>query len=221
MELTKNNDELRFFKDTGFFDEKELALKHLRDADEILTSEGVDYCVMFGTLLGLLRHDGLIPWDDDLDIIVFDTDHFEKRCRRQFEARGYVVFDDMRVLEGTEKRCGYRIHSEQGLSIPGQSWKFPWLGVWEPDIKKPNMTLPPEEFSYSVDDFFPLERRSFLGFTVSVPRLSDGIVRQYYGSDVMEICMLHNMDHRNYKPTGYPTTKYPLEDVLTYLKENP
>lgn len=221
MELAKISDELHFFRETGFFEEKELALKHLRDADDILTSAGVDYCVMFGTLLGLLRHDGLIPWDDDLDIIVFDTDDFEKKCRRQFEARGYVVFDDVRVLEGTEKRCGYRIHSEQGLSIPGQSWKFPWLGVWEPDIKKPNMTLPPEAFSYSVDDFFPLERRSFLDFTVSVPRLSDGIVKQYYGKDVMEICILHGMDHRNYKPTGYPTTKFPIEDVLAYLKENP
>ncbi len=221
MKQAKSSDELYFFRETGFFEEKELALKHLKDADEILYSEGVDYCVMFGTLLGLLRHDGLIPWDDDLDIIIFDTENFERRCRRQFEARGYVVYDDMRVLEGTEKRCGYRIHSEQGLSIPGQSWKFPWLGVWEPDIKNSNMTLPPEEFSYSVDDFFPLERRSFLGFTVSVPRLSDGIIKQYYGNDVMEICVLHNMDHRNYKPTGYPTTKFPLQDVLAYLQEIP
>lgn len=221
MKQAKSSDELYFFRETGFFEEKELALKHLKDADEILYSEGVDYCVMFGTLLGLLRHDGLIPWDDDLDIIIFDTENFERRCRRQFEARGYVVYDDMRVLEGTEKRCGYRIHSEQGLSIPGQSWKFPWLGVWEPDIKNSNMTLPPEEFSYSVDDFFPLERRSFLGFTVSVPRLSDGIIKQYYGNDVMEICVLHNMDHRNYKSTGYPTTKFPLQDVLAYLQEIP
>jgi hypothetical protein len=82
------------------------------------------------------------------------------------------------------------------------------------------MTLPPEEFSYLVDDFFPLERRPFLDFTVSVPRLSDRIIKQYYGNDVMEICMLHNMDHRNYKSTGHPMTKFPLEDVLAYLDEH-
>ena len=55
------NDELLFFKKTGFFKEKDAALSHLQDADEILISEGVDYCLMFGTLLGLLRHGDFIP----------------------------------------------------------------------------------------------------------------------------------------------------------------
>jgi phosphatidylglycerophosphate synthase len=220
METLKNRKELRLFRKTGFFEERDLALKHLRDTDEILFSEGVDYCIMFGTLLGLLRHDGVIPWDDDLDIIIFDIDRFEKRCRHQFEERGYVVYDDVRNIGGEERHCGYRIHSEQGLPIPGQSWKFPWLGVWEPDISNNIMTLPPEEFSYSVEDFFPLERRAFLDFTVSVPRLSEEIVKQYYGDDCMEICMLHNLDHRQYKPTGFPTTKFPLEVVMQSLRED-
>jgi hypothetical protein len=212
--------DLHLFKKTGFFEEKELALDHLRDADDILFPERVDYCVMFGTLLGLLRHDGVIPWDDDLDIIIFDADKFERRCRPQFEDRGYVVYDDTRVLGGVERRCGYRIHAERGLPIPGQTWKFPWLGVWEPDIHGSTMTLPPEEFSYSVDDFFPLERRRFLDFTVSVPRRPNEIVKQYYGDDCLEMCLLHNLDHRHYKPTGFPATKFPLEDVLAYLRED-
>lgn len=205
--------------------DRQYPVQVLRTQDEILSSEGVDYCVMFGTLLSLLRHDGLIPWDDDLDIIIFDTDKFKKTCRLQLEAKGYIVYDDMRTLDGVEKRCGYRIHSEEGLVIPGQTWKFSWLGVWEPVIINNDgdniMTLPPEEFSYAFEDFCPLERRSFLDFTVSVPQLSEEIVKQYYGSDCMEICMLHNLDHRQYKPTGFPTTKFTLEDVLNYLKENP
>jgi hypothetical protein len=220
MCTTKQINELNLFKKTGFFDEKELAVKHLRDADEILFSEGVDYCIMFGTLLGLLRHDGFIPWDDDMDIIIFDTDKFERRCRHQFEDRGYIVYDDMRIIEGVEKRCGYRIHAEQGLVIKGQTWKFPWLGVWEPDIRKSAMTLPPEEFTYTVEDFFPLKRKPFMDFTVNIPCLTEKIVKQYYGSDCMEMCMLHGLDHRQYKSTGFPTTKFPLEDVLAFLKES-
>jgi lipopolysaccharide cholinephosphotransferase len=218
---TENHNDIHLFKKTGFFAEKKLALQHLRDADEILFAGGVDYCIMFGTLLGMLRHDGLIPWDDDLDLIIFDTDKFEKCCRHQFEERGYVVYDDMRSLDGRQKRCGYRIHAEQGIAIPGQTWKFPWLGVWEPEIRKNTMTLPPEKFLYSTDDFFPLQRKSFLDFTVSTPRLSEQIVKQYYGPDCMTMCMLHDLDHRQYKPTGFPATKFPLEDVMNFLKDKP
>ena len=225
MDTIQKGDELHFFRGTGFFEERELAIRHLRDMDEILFAEGVDYCVMFGTLLGLLRHNDLIPWDDDLDIIIFDIDKFEEKCRHQLEAKGYVVYNDMRTFDGVPKHCGYRIHAEQGLDIPGKIWKFPWVGVWDPTIVSKDsgdvMTLLPEEFAYAVEDFFPLERRAFLDFTVSVPRLSEEIMKQYYGSDCMEVCMLHNLDHRQYKPTGFPTTKFALQDVLTYLKENP
>jgi len=212
-------DDLRFFKETGFFQEREQAVQLLRDADEILSSENVDYCVMFGTLLGLLRHQDFIPWDDDLDIIVFDADGFEARCRRRFEALGYVVHDDMRTLGGTVRRCGYRLHSEKGRPIPGQSWRFPWLGIWEANIQGEQMTLPPEEFRYSPTDFFPLERRGFLDFSVLVPRLSLDIVKQYYGEDCMEVCVLHGLNHREYSPTGYPSTKFSLDTVMAYLKE--
>ena len=36
MEQTKNSDDLHLFKETGFFEERDLALRHLKDADEIL-----------------------------------------------------------------------------------------------------------------------------------------------------------------------------------------
>jgi hypothetical protein len=219
METTAKKDELKLFKKTGFFKEKELALKHLRDTDDILFNSGVDYCIMFGTLLGLLRHNGVIPWDDDLDIIIFDINKFEKECRYKFEKRGYIVYDDMRTIKGIERRYGYRIYSKRGLTIPGQKWKFPWVGVWEPDIQKNIMTLPPEKFPYAVSDFFPLKRRAFMDFTVSVPRLPEEIVKQYYGSDCMTICMLHNLDHRQYKPTGFPTTKFLLKNVMSFLNK--
>jgi hypothetical protein len=122
--------ELVYFKKTGFFREKDAALKHLQDADEILTSVGVDYCLLFGTLLGLLRHGDFIPWDDDLDIIIFDIEKFEKRCIGKFEKRGYNVLQDIRKISPFRMvpfpkittRCGYRIYSKDGkiyLAFPG------------------------------------------------------------------------------------------------------
>lgn len=219
---------LSYFSRTGFFQEREAALTHLRDADEILTSEGVDYCLMFGTLLGLLRHEDFIPWDDDLDVVIFDIDKFEQRCVHKFEQRGYTVFKDIRKLRlfravpflRIKRRCGYRIYSNNGDDIPGVSWKFPWLGVWEPIVKEGTMTLPPEEFIYRVDDFSPLQRRSFQGFSVLIPKSPIKILNAYFGvDDWMEYCIPSSLDHRHYKPTGFPPVKKPVEEVLRYLSK--
>lgn len=39
----------------------------------ILNSNNVNYIMTGGTLLGSVRNKGLIPWDDDADLIVFNT----------------------------------------------------------------------------------------------------------------------------------------------------
>ncbi len=177
----KMKSELSYFKDTGFFQEKDEAMTHLRDADEILTAEGVDYCLMFGTLLGLLRHGDFIPWDDDLDIIIFDMNRFEKRCMGGFEERGYRVLQDVRKISPfritpflkINTRCGYRIYSEKGKGIPGVAWKFPWIEIWEQVVKKNVMTLPPEKVIYDIDDLFPFNRTPFQEFYVMLRQNPD------------------------------------------------
>ncbi len=40
----------------------------LKEFDRICTSHGIKYYVAFGTLIGTLRHQGFIPWDDDIDV---------------------------------------------------------------------------------------------------------------------------------------------------------
>ena len=42
---------------------------------DIFERHGIDYIIAHGTLLGLIRHNGFIPWDDDCDLFVFDWDY--------------------------------------------------------------------------------------------------------------------------------------------------
>lgn len=61
----------------------ELFKKYIYICDKI----GAKYYMAFGSLLGTVRHQGFIPWDDDLDVFMFrkDYDAFIEYCEKQSE----------------------------------------------------------------------------------------------------------------------------------------
>jgi len=46
----------------------------LKDVAKVLEANNLEYFISFGTLLGAVRHKGLIPWDTDIDILIAQKD---------------------------------------------------------------------------------------------------------------------------------------------------
>lgn len=52
-------------------------LEVLMEIDRICKKHSITYFLAYGTMLGAVRHNGYVPWDDDMDIIMLRRDYMK------------------------------------------------------------------------------------------------------------------------------------------------
>ena len=65
----------------------------LVEFDRVCNILGIPYMLFAGTMLGAVRHKGFIPWDDDLDVVMYrkDYERFLKEADKVINAEKFFL----------------------------------------------------------------------------------------------------------------------------------
>lgn len=158
--------------------------------DRFCREQNFTYFLFYGSLLGAYRHHGIVPWDDDLDILLPENDM----------APMIVLLQENTELDIVEQsslvhRLFFR---DRRKSLPryGQAWSWPYLELhffrFEGGRIRHGFNSCPKT---NEAQLYPLVRVPFEGHMAPAPRCMDKILAECYG-DVDRRCCTKNFDHR-------------------------
>ena len=115
--ITEMNEELRarFNPEGSLLRRQQMRmLEILLEVDKICKRHNIPYWLSSGTLIGAMRHDGFIPWDDDLDIEMMRTDYLRLMKVLPSELPDWLALQN----DKTDPNYFYdRLWQEQGIYI--------------------------------------------------------------------------------------------------------
>jgi phosphorylcholine metabolism protein LicD len=157
------------------------------------------YIISFGTLLGSVRHKGLIPWDDDIDLIMYfdDIDTIKKLLNDFSNKYGYKIFHEWKLSRiyindeifidifyvqnqnNNVVRCSYNDDNKSCIVLDkDQEWWHKWFNF---------------PYEYIKDrQLFEFEGYQFYG-----PKEWSKLLSFWYGPTYMTECKTHYLKNHN------------------------
>lgn len=201
--------------------------------DKVLTKHNVKYWAGRETLLGAVRHGGLLPWDDYLHLFITDTDNDKlQTTQAAFEEEGLVLHsyfkDFYKVCEADGLPLEDHFNKDGGL-LP---FTYPAANIFILSLEKRNevsdvyvhrsfnfyFNWNHDRFDYS--QIQNIRKVPFGPVTIAIPGSPEEYLNRLYGSPKdPELWKTHSIellwDHRREDNTAYPGAVLVEVDTFT------
>lgn len=145
---------------------RELQLKELeilKETIRIIEAHNLSYYALGGTLLGAVRHNGFIPWDDDVDICMSRPEYEKFLEYAQNELPENLELGYFKTNQNHFKYCA-RIIDKNTSVKRNDSFKDYYVNIWI-DIL-PLDGMPDNKFKNKLHKIHLLIRRLFLQYSI-------------------------------------------------------
>lgn len=201
-----NDSEIRdlFRPQLGELD-REVLFTILRRFDSL----GIDYVLYGGGLLGACCYRDLLPWDDDVDLLVF-----EKNIDRILDGR----LPGISITKGANGLV--KLYNPLLGATTRFQWTTPFVDIGLAYVKN-NYVLHDSVWggvdSFPVEDFFPLRRLPFGPLSLLAPCAPEVVCKTKYGPDALTSALPPRYDHLEEALTRHAQVRVPLERINAAL----
>ena len=190
----QKEDAKQAFKSVWKPEEKATVMRTLQDGIRILKSHGIEMVAVYGTLIGVLRHEGIIPWDDDLDFAIS-----EDQKELLFSLKEELASSNIGLVQVNGNFAKLYPLDHPPIDSGKYPWSWPFIDIFYYKEDGDYVLLydvDPGGIELSKSDVLPFKKELFESIYVNVPNNSEKILSKMYGNNWKDICISSSYNHR-------------------------